>query len=309
MTPVGMYPGDQPLTQARVRAVLDRAGARIDWVDDGLDGIRRCKVGWVGHRKWTGQGLPPAVTLREQLGIYAQHRPVRPVPGLPSRHPDVDLLVVRETTEDVYAHLEHESIEGVYESVKVTTRAACERIARQTFRTARQQGRQRVTIAHKSNILKLSDGLFLRTAKEVAKEFPDLTCDDLIVDALCMRLVIDPSRFDVILCGNLYGDIIGDLCAGLVGGASNVPSIGHGDGLVVFGAGYGDGPTVDGTDRANPLPLLLPAVWLLRHVGAVGEAEALVEAIAKVLERGDRPFALGGSASCEEFCAAVEAML
>ena len=316
--PVTIFPGDCLQTQRRVRAVVDRAGANIDWQDPGegashedhLASVRTTRLAWVGYRKWRGTGLPPAVILREELGIYAQHRPIRPLPGIGGRHPDVDLLVVRETTEDVYAHLEHESIEGVFESVKITTRTACERIARHAFQTARAQGRQKITLVHKSNILKLSDGLFLRVGQEIAKEFPDLKCDEVIVDALCMRLVIDPSQFDVLLCGNLYGDILGDLCAGLVGGGSNVPTVSHGkDGTVLFGAGRGDPPEVDGTDAANPLPLLLPAVWLMRHLGQDGEADALYDAIARVLERGERPIALGGSTSCEAFCVAVEGQL
>jgi isocitrate dehydrogenase (NAD+) len=326
--PVTIVPGDTPLTHRRARAVVDRVGAGIDWQElpDGtpheeiLAAVRRTKRAWVGYRKvvpgtepGTGSpgaqpGTPAAVRLREELGIHAQHRPIRPLPGTEGRHPDLDLLVVRETTEDVYAHLEHESIEGVFESVKVTTRAACERIARHVFETARRQGRQRVTIVHKSNILKLSDGLFLRVGRQIAQEYPDIACDEMIVDALCMRLVLDPSKYDVLLCGNLYGDILGDLCAGLVGGGSNVPTISHGpDGLVLFGSGRGDPPELDGTDRANPLPYLLPAVWLLRNLGWDGEADRLYDAIAAVLESGSQPWALGGTTGCDAFCSAVEA--
>lgn len=309
---VTAVPGDDPRTFRRVLDLVDRAGADLRWEveQDWRPSLARTKVALVGHRRWTGQGLPPAVALREALGVFAQHRPIRPLPGVPTRHPDVDLLVVRETTEDVYAHLEHESLPGVYESVKVTTRAACERIARHAFDVARRGGRQRVTVVHKANIMKLSDGMFLRTAMGVAEAFPDIECDEVIVDALCMRLVLDPSRFDVLLCGNLYGDIVGDLCAGLVGGPSNAPSVNHAtDGTVLYTAGRGDPPGAEGTDGANPLPVLLPAIELLYGVGRDGEAERLHNALARTFERGVRPHALGGDAGCEAFCAAVEGAL
>jgi isocitrate dehydrogenase (NAD+) len=313
---VTVLPGDSPKTFERVRRVMERTRAPLQLVvqtgahEERLAAVRRTKLAWVGHTRWPGHGLPAAVRLREELGVEARHRPICPLPGLVTRYDDIDLLVIRETTEDVYAHLEHESIEGVFESLKVTTAAACERIARHAFEVARKNGRHRVTIVHKSNILKLSDGLFLRTAQQVAKEFPDIQCDEVIVDALCMKLVLDPSRFDVLLCGNLYGDILGDLCAGLVGGATNAPSIDYArDGTVVFGAGHGDRPEVDGTDAANPLALLLPAISLLRHVGCTGEAEALHEAIARALEAGNKPVALGGGTSCEALCSAIEQYL
>lgn len=315
---VVVIPGDCPKTFARVRQIVERTGAGLQFTvlepnatsEQRIAAIHRAQIAWVGHTRWPGHGLPPAVKLREELSVTAQHRPIHLVPGLITRHADIDILVIRETTEDVYAHLEHESIEGVFESLKVTTEAACERIARHAFETARRLGRHKVTIVHKSNILKLSDGLFLRTAQRIAAEHPDITTDEFIVDALCMRLVLDPSRFDVLLCGNLYGDIIGDLCAGLVGGASNAPTIDHcKDGALVFGAGHGDKPEIDGTDLANPLALLLPALALLRHIGRSGEAIALSDAISRALEAGHRPIQLGGTATCEVLSHAIEEML
>lgn len=312
---VVVIPGDCPITFARVRAMLTRAGGELSFTvlepaassEARKAAIDRSKLAWAGHARWPGHGLPPAVKLREELSVFAQHRPIRPLPGLPSRHSDVDILVIRETTEDVYAHLEHQSIEGVYESIKVTTEAACERIARHAFETARKLGRHKVTIAHKSNILKLSDGLFLRTAQRVAKEYADITTDEFIVDALCMRLVLDPSRFDIVLCGNLYGDIIGDLCAGLVGGASNAPTLDLcADGAALFGASHGDRPEVDGTPAANPIPLLLSGIALLRYAGREGSASALHDALAHALESGLEPIALGGDATCEQLCARIE---
>ncbi len=308
--------GDCPQSFRRVQRILARAGADLAWDEpspgatheDMLRSAKRTGLALVGYQRGD-KGLPPAVTLRDELGVFAQHRPIRPVPGVPCRHEDVDLVVVRETTEDVYAHLEHESIPGVYESLKVTTRQSCERIARHAFQFARDAGRSKVTIVHKANIMKLSDGMFLRVGQEVAREFPDIACDDVIVDALCMKLVLDPSRFEVLLCGNLFGDIVADLCAGLVGGRTNAPSINFAQGVALFTAGHGDRASVDGTDAANPLPVLLPAIHLLRHVGLDGEAERVHDATASALEAGPAPIALGGTASCEAFCAAIEARL
>lgn len=314
---VTAVPGDCPRTLARVRALIERAGADIQWDlpapdashADMLRSAKRTGLALVGHRKWRGQGRSPAVVLRDELGVFAQHRPVRPLRGLPCRHPDADLLVVRETTEDVYAHLEHESIPGVFESLKVTTEGACERVAYHAFETARATGRRRVTIVHKANIMKLSDGMFLRVGRRVAEEFPDIECDDVIVDALCMRLVLKPGSFDVLLCGNMFGDIVADLCAGLVGGATNAPSINLAQDTALFTSGHGDPPEADGTDAANPLHLLLPALHLLRHAHQTDAAERLERAIGDALEAGQRPLAVGGSAPCEAFCAAVEARL
>lgn len=309
--------GDVPHTFARVQQLVKAAGAEITWDEpsasathaDMLRSAAHTKTALVGYQHANGGGLPPAVVLRDELGVYAQHRPIRPLPGVPVRHHDVDLVVIRETTEDVYAHLEHESIQGVFESLKVTTEQACDRIARHAFEVARQTGRQKVTIVHKANIMKLSDGMFLRVAKQVASDFPDIECEDVIVDALCMKLVIDPSQFEVLVCGNLFGDIVADLCAGLVGGATNAPSINFGSAATLFTAGHGDTPEIDGTDQANPLPVLLPAVHLLRHLGLHSEAERLHDATAAALEAGPLPKALGGKVTFEQFCTAIEARL
>ncbi len=316
MTPVTAVHGDTPATFRRVQRLVDASGAEIDWDNpspeathaDMLRSTRHTKLALVGYQASTNGDLPPSVVMRDELGIHAQHRPIRPVPGVPVRHRDVDLLVIRETTEDVYAHLEHESIQGVFESLKVTTAQACSRIARHAFEVARATGRPKVTVVHKANIMKLSDGMFLRVAREVAAEFPDIECDDVIVDALCMKLVIDPSPFEVLVCGNLFGDIVADLCAGLVGGASNAPSINFGADVTLFTAGHGDPPTVDGTERANPLPVLLPAIHLLRHLGFDGEAERLHDATAATLEAG-LPMALGGDVPFDAFCDAIERRL
>ena len=189
--------------------------------------------------------------------------------------------------------------------MKVTTRGACERIARHACALAVRTGRKRVTIVHKANIMKLADGMFLRVCRQVASEFPDLEVNDVIVDALCMRVVLDPTRFGVLVCGNLFGDIVSDLCAGLVGGPSNAPSINRCDAGTLYTAGHGDPPEVAGTGRANPLPLLLSAVHLLANEGHPEAATRLRSALEGVLVAGERPVALGGSAGPEQFCGAV----
>ena len=253
--------------------------------------------------------LPPIVVLRKELGVFANLRPLRTLPAVPSRHDDVDLIVVRETTEDIYAHLEHESLPGVFESFKVTTEVACERIARHAFETAVKLGRKKVTIVHKANIMKLSDGMFLRVGRRVAEDYPQVQCDDCIVDALCMKLIINPSQFDVLLCGNLFGDIVSDLCTGIVGGPSNAPSINIANDVALFTAGHGDSPSLIGTGKGNPLTLLLPTLSMLRHLGEVEAAERLENAISKAITTGNKPYAIGGDASVQTFFVALSALI
>ena len=268
---ITLVPGDVPELAVSLKSLVHRAGIDVEWVEPGPDtaaAIRETGAALVGfQRGQRDEGkLPPAVLLRRELGIYAQERPIRDLTGVSGRFTDVDILVVRETTEDVYASLEHESIPGVFESLKVTTRAACERIARYAFEVARARGRKKVTIVHKANIMKLSDGMFLRVGRQVALDYPDIACDEFIVDALCMRIVLDPSRFDVLLCGNLFGDIVSDMCAGLVGGASMAPALNVGDGVVVATVGH---------ESTTPLTLAIPMLYLLRHLGDHAAAEQL----------------------------------
>jgi isocitrate dehydrogenase (NAD+) len=319
MPQVVLVPGDCPEIIPMVLDVVAASGARVQWrhvprttIEEIAAEIRKDRVALVGYSRGERHlgKLPPSVQLRQALDTYAQLRPLKSMPGLPSRFSAIDALIVRETTEDVYAHLEHESIPGVFESLKVTTRGACERVGRLAFELARDLGPKRVTIAHKANILKASDGLFLRVAREVAADFPDVASEDVIVDALCMKLVLDPTRFSVLLCGNLYGDIVSDLGCGLVGGASNSPAINVGkDGLRLFTSTHGDGPEHAGTDRVNPLPWLLPAMHLLRHLGDVAASERLDRAIRETLAGQVVPRAAGGDASAAEFCAGVTARL
>lgn len=303
MTRVVVSVGAAPKTFRRVADLLAAAGAKVRWDEatgDPAAPIREAGLGFVVPAAPV-PGVSPAVKLRRDLGIFAQHRPVRSLPALATRHGALDLLLVRETTEDVYAHLEHESVPGVFESLKVTTRAASERIARHAYETARAQGRKKVTIVHKSNIMKLSDGMFLRVCQEVGAGFPEIATDEVIVDALCMKLVLHPGRFDVLVSGNLYGDILSDLCAGLVGGLANAPAINHGPGVTVYTAAHGDTPAADGTDAAHPMPILVPALALLEGVGEGAVAEKLRAGLRASFEAGRRPLAMGGGLSMPAF--------
>jgi len=276
---ITLVPGDIPELAHQLQATVADAGIDVSWEDPGDDlaaSIRNSGAALVGFqrgRRDEGE-LPPAVQLRRDLGIYAQERPIRTLEGVASRFSGVDILVVRETTEDVYTSHEHESIPGVFESLKVTTRGACERIARYAFDVARARGRKKVTIVHKSNIMKLSDGMFLRVGRQVAEDYPDIECDEFIVDALCMRIVLDPSRFDVLLCGNLFGDIVSDMSAGLVGGAAMAPALNIGEGVVVATTGH---------DSHSPLTLAIPLLYLLRHLGDEDSAQRLWKRIASEL--------------------------
>jgi isocitrate dehydrogenase (NAD+) len=252
------------------------------------------------------------VGLRKALNLYANLRPVRNMPGIESRFTDVDLVIVRENTEDLYAGLEHEIIPGVVESLKIITEKASTRIARFAFEHAERCGRKRVTAIHKANIMKLSDGLFLESTRAVAREHAGVSYDERIVDAACMQLVMFPERFDVLLLPNLYGDIVSDLCAGLVGGLGVVPGANLGEDCAVFEAVHGSAPDIADQNLANPTALLLSALLMLDHIGEQARADHIRAALGRVLEAGQvRTRDLGGSASTTEFteaiCRAVEA--
>ena len=309
-----------PITTALLR-VVSALGVDIDWQPAALDGATVSSA-LVDTIRKSGCALmpsvpidrlhgdvPPIVQLRRQLGVFGNLRPVQSIAGLGSRHPDVDLVVVRETTEDIYANLEHESIEGVYESFKVTTEAACERIARYAFEFAKIKGRKKVTIVHKANIMKKSDGLFLRTGQKIATEYPDIEVEDMIVDALCMKLVLHPSRFDVLVCANLFGDIVADLCAGLVGGFSNSPSINVADGARVYTVGHCNPAEVAYSDKASTTSLFFASVLMLRDLGEHDAANRLMQATSNTLEKGIVPIALGGAATTVTFADAVISVL
>jgi len=246
------------------------------------------------------------VGLRKALDLYANLRPVRNLAGVPSRFADVDLVIVRENTEDLYAGLEHQIIPGVVESLKIITEKASTRIAEFAFDYARRFRRKRVTAIHKANIMKLSDGLFLESTRKVSREYTDVTYDERIVDAACMHLVMRPEKFDVLLLPNLYGDIVSDLCAGLVGGLGVVPGANIGEEAAVFEAVHGSAPDIADKNLANPTALLLSGLMLLDHIGERERASRIRAALDRVLAAGVvRTHDLGGTASTTEFTDAI----
>jgi isocitrate dehydrogenase (NAD+) len=252
------------------------------------------------------------VALRKKLGLYVNFRPVRMLPGLKTRYSDLllDLAIFRENTEDLYSGLEHEVIPGVVESLKIITRAASERIARATFEYARREKRRKVTAIHKANIMKMSDGLFLKCCRSVAAEYAEIEYTELIVDNACMQLVMRPESFDLLVLPNLYGDIVSDLAAGLVGGLGIVPGANIGDCHAIFEAVHGTAPDIAGKGMANPTALMQSASLMLAHIGERDASARLQSAIERVYAEGCRLTSdVGGSAGTAEFtCAVVRAM-
>lgn len=223
------------------------------------------------------------VTLRQKFDLYANVRPVRSLPGVKCVCPEVDLTIVRENTEDLYAGIERMVDDNTAESIKRITRKGSERIARYAFDLAQKTGRKQVAIVHKANIMKMSDGLFLRVAQEVAAKYPNIANRDVIVDNACMQLVTKPQQFDIIVTQNLYGDILSDLCAGLVGGLGVVPGANIGENIAVFEAVHGSAPDIAGQNKANPTALLQSAVMMLQHIGEIQKADNIMKALIKAL--------------------------
>ena len=273
-----------------------------------LDSIRRNKIALKGPVATPiAEGFTSVnVGLRKALDLYANLRPVRNLPGVSSRFSGVDLVIVRENTEDLYAGLEHQIVPGVVESLKIITEKASTRIAQFAFDYARRVNRKRVTAIHKANIMKLSDGLFLESSRKVSREYTDVAYDERIVDAACMHLVMRPEKFDVLLLPNLYGDIVSDLCAGLVGGLGVVPGANIGADAAVFEAVHGSAPDIADKNLANPTALLLSGLMLLEHIGESERANRIRTALDRVLTAGAvRTHDLGGTASTTEFTEAV----
>ena len=273
-----------------------------------LDSIKRNRVALKGPVTTPiAEGMTSVnVGLRKALDLYANLRPVRNLEGITSRYTGVDLVIVRENTEDLYSGLEHEVVPGVVESLKIITERASTRIARFAFDHVRANGRSRVTAIHKANIMKLSDGLFLDSVRRVARDHTDVGYDERIVDAACMQLVMFPERFDVLLLPNLYGDIVSDLCAGLVGGLGVVPGANMGTEAAVFGAVHGSAPDIANQNVANPTALLLSALMMLDHIGERERAERIRAALCRVLVAGEvRTRDLGGTASTTQFTDAI----
>ena len=324
---ITLIPGDGigPEVTGAVVQILERAGLDVEWDShlagvlalerhgatlpaELLDSIARNKVALKGPVTTpVGGGFTSVnVGLRQALELFANLRPVWNIPSVMSRYEKVDLVIVRENTEDLYSGLEHEVVPGVVESLKIITAAASERIARFAFEYARQYGRKRVTAVHKANIMKLGDGLFLSSVRRVAATYPDIASDDRIVDAACMHLVMNPTQFDVLLMPNLYGDIVSDLCAGLVGGLGVVPAANLGTEIGVFEAVHGSAPDIAGRNVANPMALLLSAALMLRHIGEAAIADRVMKALGAVLGEGRvRTRDLGGTASTTEFAEAI----
>jgi isocitrate dehydrogenase (NAD+) len=297
--------GIGPEVMAATEAVVRAAGADIAWVEAAaglaaaerfgdplpastLDLIRRYRVALKGPCTTpVGRGYRSInVRLRQELDLYASVRPVQSLPGVAVPYRDVDLVVVRENTEGLYSGMEHYVVPGVVESLRLITRRACERIVRFAFELARQQGRRRVTFCHKADVLPQSDGLFLATAQVVADDYPFLEFGELHVDALCMQLAMDPTRFDVLVMENLFGDVISDLCAGLVGGLGLVPGSNLGARYAVFEAVHGSAPDIAGKGLANPIALLRSAALLLDHIGQRDPAQRIEASVRRTLQAG-----------------------
>lgn len=246
------------------------------------------------------------VRLRKELDLFASVRPIRNLPGIETKFHNVDLIVIRENTEDLYSGLEHIVVPGVVESLKIITEKASTRIAYYAFELARREGRKKVTAVHKANIMKLSDGLFLDCFHRVSREFPDIDADDKIVDNACMQLVMNPQQFDVLLLENLYGDIISDLAAGLVGGLGVTPGANIGADVAVFEAVHGTAPDIAGKNLANPTALILSAIMMLHHLNEHEAADRIRQALERVLVRGEvRTRDLGGQATTTEYTNAI----
>jgi isocitrate dehydrogenase (NAD+) len=324
---ITLIPGDGigPEVTNAVVTIVETAGLQVQWEPHVagvlaieqhgdplppalIDSIRRTKVALKGPVTTpVGGGFTSVnVGLRKALGLYANLRPVWNIPSVPSRYTGVDLVIVRENTEDLYSGLEHEVVPGVVESLKIITEEASERIATFAFEYARKHGRKRVTAIHKANIMKMGDGLFLKSVQKIAARYPDIVCDERIVDAVCMHLVMNPTQFDVLLLPNLYGDIVSDLCAGLVGGLGVVPAANLGTEIGVFEAVHGSAPDIAGKNLANPTALLLSALLMLRHIGEGAMADRIMTALGNVLSEGKiRTRDLGGTAGTREFGGAI----
>jgi isocitrate dehydrogenase (NAD+) len=324
---ITLIPGDgigPEVTEAVVR-ILKASGVSIDWDThvagvraferngealpvELIDSIRQNKVALKGPVTTPiGHGFTSVnVGLRKALDLYANLRPVCNLPGVESRFQGVDLVIVRENTEDLYAGLEHEVVPGVVESLKIITERASTRIAHFAFKHAQRHRRRKVTSIHKANIMKLSDGLFIDCVRRAARDYIDITYDERIVDAACMQLVMHPEQFDVLVLPNLYGDIVSDLCAGLVGGLGVVGAANLGSEMAVFEAVHGSAPDIAGKQLANPTALLLSAVLMLRHIDEDAAADRVMAALGGVLTgKKVRTRDLGGTASTLEFADAV----
>ena len=324
-----LIPGDGigPEVVAAAVRVLQATGVDFDWETQPagiaaigqygtplpprtLESVKKHKLALKGPTETpiAGGHRSVNVELRKTLDLYANLRPVETLPGVKSRYDGVDLIIVRENTEDLYSGLEHVVVPGVVESIKIITERASTRIALFAFEYAQTHGRKRVTSVHKANIMKLSDGLFLDCCRTVAKLYPEVKYDEIIVDNCCMQLVLDPTRFDLLLLENLYGDIVSDLCAGFIGGLGMAPGANIGESVALFEAVHGSAPDIAGKNLANPMALILSSAMLLDHVGEHKAAERVRHAVHAVLREGKTLTRdLGGSAGTTEIAEAIAA--
>jgi len=327
MYTITLIPGDGigPEISDAVQMILDAAKVPIRWEvfeagqralvkygevlpGEVLDSIIRNKVALKGPLTTPiGEGFASInVSLRRTLNLYSNTRPVRNLPGVEARYKDVDLIVVRENTESLYSGIEHVVVPGVVESLKIITEVASTRIARYAFELARRQGRKKITGVHKANIMKLSDGLFLDCIRRVRKDYPEIEYNEMIVDNTAMQLVLNPLQFDVLVMENLYGDIISDLAAGLIGGLGLAPSGNIGEHAAIFESVHGSAPDIAGKNIANPTALLLSSLLMLQHLGEIEPADRIFRALTTVLtSTGIRTSDLGGSASTHAFAQAI----
>lgn len=324
---VTLIPGDGigPEIAEAAQRVLEATGVKFNWdiqtagekamAETGtplpekvLDAVRRTGVALKGPITTpVGAGFRSVnVALRKELDLYANLRPARTYPGVKTRFDSIDLVVVRENTEDLYAGVEHMVGKDAAESIKIITRAASQRIARFAFEYARANGRRKVTAVHKANIMKLSDGLFLESCRQVAEQYPDVEFEDRIVDNMCMQLVQKPELYDVLVLPNLYGDIVSDLAAGLVGGLGVAPGANIGDNVAVFEPVHGSAPKYAGQNKANPAAIILSGVLMLEHLGEKEAAQRVVKAMSAVMAEGKTvTYDLGGTAGTSEFAGAI----
>jgi len=331
MHTITLIPGDgigPEVTNAVVR-ILEATGAKFQWESyaagaeayakhkeylpkELLASIERNRVGLKGPVTTpVGEGFSSInVALRKKFELFANFRPIRNLPGVPTRYPGVDLIIVRENTEGLYSGIEHEVVPGVVESLKIITEKASTRIARFAFDYARREKRKKIFAIHKANIMKLSDGLFLRCARNVSKEYPEITYGEHIVDNTCMQLVMNPYQYDVLLLENLYGDIISDLCAAFVGGLGLVPGANLGHECAIFEAVHGSAPDIAGKNIANPTALLQSAVLMLRHIQETDAADRIQSALEHVYQSKEKLTRdMGGTASTTEFADAIIAAM
>ncbi|MEJ7848671.1 MAG: isocitrate dehydrogenase (NAD(+)) [Pyrinomonadaceae bacterium] len=324
---ITLIPGDgigPEIVAATVR-IIEASGAQFEWEtqilgaqalekygatlpDAAIESMRRNKIALKGPIMTPiGKGFTSVnVGLRKALDLYANVRPIKALPNVSCRYPEIDLVIVRENTEDLYAGLEHIVVPGVVESIKVITEKASTRISRYAFEYAKDNGRKKVTAVHKANIMKLSDGLFLECFYNVAKDYPGIEADDKIIDNCCMQLVMRPEQFDVMVMENLYGDIVSDLCAGLIGGLGLAPGANIGEQGAVFEAVHGSAPDIAGQGIANPTALLMSAILMLRYIGEKDAAQKVEDAMMAVFAEGSvRTKDLGGSANTTDFANAI----